>query len=330
MLARHPNEPFSRRRVTASVLATALLVAGIPADLARAETETQSKPDTPAIVVPKPPAWTQVKKSAQERGANPCDTPDPGLGAYEPWNREPSIGQMLVPRRKRKTYDVMIHFHGHEPVRKEWVRVMDSAILVGIDLGSGSGPYEETFETPDTFRTLVQSIERAVEKRHARVQRIGLSAWSAGYGAIQKILAVPEHRKRVDSVVLLDALHCGYSGASLNEPQLRPFMAFSQEAARRQKLMVVTHSSIIPPGYASTTETANYLVYTLGGKPRRARPRPSDPLGLELISRYSQGAFHVRGFSGNDKLDHCAHLGLYSDVLKVHVRPRWRSFSGAR
>ena len=92
--------------------------------------------------------------------------------------------------------------------------------------------------------------------------------------------------------------------------------------------MFVSHSSIIPPGYASTTETANYLISKLGGRPRKALPRRSDPMGLELISRYSRGNFHVCGYRGNDKMDHCAHIGLYRDVLKVHVSRRWNSPRG--
>lgn len=291
---------------------------------ARAEGTPNPGPAAP-FVAAKPPAWTQTQKSARERGENPCNTADPGFGSFERWNRGVSMGQVLLPKRARPVYDVMIHFHGHEPVRKEWVRVMDGTVLVGIDLGLGSGPYENTFRGGDAFRTLLQSLSNVLAKRKppGRIGRVGLSAWSAGYGAIQNILAVPEQQALVDTVVLLDGLHCGYSGRSLNEAQLRPFIQFAQKAATGQKLMVVTHSSIIPPGYASTTETANYLVHKLGGRPQPSRPRASDPLGLELISRYSRGTFHMRGFAGNDKMDHCAHLGLYRDVLKVHVLPRW-------
>ncbi|HEY8945807.1 MAG TPA: hypothetical protein VIM73_16170 [Polyangiaceae bacterium] len=312
------------RRVAVLVGAALFCAAPVPAK----HTEQRAKrEDSP--VVAKPPPWTQTQKSSKERGENPCNTPDPGFGMFERWSREPSMGQMIVPKRRRAVHDVMFHFHGHEPARKEWVRVMDRTVLVGIDLGLGSGPYEAAFRSPAAFRTLLESVERALAKRGARIGRIGLSAWSAGYGAIQNILAAPENQKRVDIVVLLDGLHCGYTGRSLNEGQLGPFLEFSRRAAAGRKLMVVTHSSIIPPGYASTTETANYLVHKLGGRPVRARARKSDPLGLELISRFSRGAFHVRGFAGNDTLDHCAHVGLYRDVLKVHVRPRW-SDGGAR
>src|SRR5262249_41683690 len=63
-------------------------------------------------------------------------------------------------------------------------------------------------------------------------------------------------------------------------------------------------------------------------KPTRTKPRGHDPMGLDLISRFSKGKFHVRGYAGNDKMDHCAHIGLYRDVLKVHVIPRWKSPRG--
>jgi hypothetical protein len=309
-------------------------------DQSKADEKPKPKSDPSKPIVEKPPAWTQKQKSVAERGGvNPCDTPDPGFGNYNKWSRDIAMGQMIAPKKggvnARGEFDVMIHFHGHEAVRKEWVQVMNTSVLVGIDLGLGSGPYETAFAPHGTLRSLVASVERAMAKSSgnssAHVRRLGLSAWSAGYGAIQSILGDPWARENVDTVVLLDGLHCGYAGRSLNELQIRPFIDFSREAAEGRRLMVVTHSSIIPPGYASTTETANYLIEKLGGHPHKAEPRASDPMGLELISRYSRGGFHVRGFSGNDKMDHCAQIGILRDVLKVHVKPRWSARTrGAR
>jgi hypothetical protein len=99
---------------------------------------------------------------------------------------------------------------------------------------------------------------------------------------------------------------------------------FARQAANGDKFMFVSHSSIIPPDYASTTQTANYLIWQMGGEPAHAVSRAGDPVGLDLISRYSRGEFYVRGFSGNDALDHCAHLSLYKDVLRSHIAPRWQ------
>ncbi len=277
----------------------------------------------------KPAPGTQVQKTVEERGVNPCDTPDPGFGNYARWEGGITMGQILMPlhgvARKDGDFDVMIHFHGHEPARKEWVQAMDHSVLVGIDLGLGSGAYETAFQAPDVFPRLVDSIERAVAKKAGRkdahARHIGLSAWSAGYGALQWILGQEFAKKRVDTVILLDGLHCGYLGPSLNGQQIAPFTEFAKLAAEGERFMFVSHSSIIPPGYASTTETASYLIHEIGGKPRTVHG--SGPAGMDLISRYSKGNFHVRGYSGNDKMDHCAQIVLYRDVLKVHVKPRW-------
>lgn len=288
-------------------------------------------PTAPAsFVAKKPPPSTQSSKSAVQRGGNPCNTPDPGFGNYDKWTRGIEMGQLIMPTSKRFArggkFDVVFHFHGHEAARKEWVTVMDGAVLVGIDLGLGSGPYESAFDAPDAFRRLLTSVERAVEKktgRPAQARKVGLSAWSAGYGAVQKILGQKYGKERVDAVVLLDGLHCGYQGQGLNALQIRAFSDFARESAAKRKLMFVSHSSIIPPGYASTTETASFLIHEVGGTPKASKGQ--GPLGLELISRYTQGNFHVRGFSGNDKMDHCAHLSLYRDVLKIHLKPRWNT-----
>ena len=285
-----------------------------------------------------PAPWTQTQKSAQERGVNPCYTPDPGFRLYDPWDRSPSMGQMITTQAggitKDGKFDVMFHFHGHDAVRKEWVQVMDGAVLVGIDLGIGSGPYEAAFRSTEAFARLVKSVEAGVAKKSgnssARVRKVGLSAWSAGYGAVGEILRTQYGQQLVDTVVLLDGLHCGYKGRSLNDWQLEPFLRFAKQAAQGNKLMFVSHSSIIPPGYASTTETAYYLVHGVNGQPQSTVPRAVDPMGLDLISRYDKGGFHVRGFKGNDKMDHCAHIGLMRDVLKVHVYKRWQSPKGRR
>jgi hypothetical protein len=285
-------------------------------------------------VAVKPGPETQTQKSAKDRGINPCLTPDPGFGSYRFWDRGVTVGQFIQPGRggltKSGQFDVMVHFHGHEAVRKEWVQVMDGAVLVGIDLGIGSGAYSGTFSNPHAFEALIHSVETTVAKKagvkSARVRHVGLSAWSAGYGAVGEILSQDYGKRVVDTVILLDGLHSGYEGRSLNAAQLKPFVDYAQRAADKRVMMFVSHSSIVPPGYASTTETAHYLVHRLGGRVRKQRGR--GPMGLEMIDRWSRGYFHMRGYVGNDKMDHCAHIGLLRDVLRTHVKKRWKSPKG--
>jgi hypothetical protein len=265
-------------------------------------------------------------------------TPDPGFGVYDPWGRGPSIGQVLLPHKggitKRGSFDVVIHFHGHEPIRKEFVKTADGIVLVGIDLGIGSGAYGSAFSAPYVFENLLGSVERAVAKhagvKTAKIRKLALSSWSAGYGALDQILRQPAGKK-VDAVILLDSLHAGYAdeqSGTLKTEQLTPFVAFAKKAAAKQAFMFMSHSSIIPPGYASTTEVANYMVAELHGKPKHTNRQ--DVLGLDMIDRFDKGNFHMRGYTGEDKPDHCAHIGLMADIVRVHLEPRWKTPKGRK
>ncbi|MBI5534636.1 MAG: hypothetical protein HY898_18060 [Deltaproteobacteria bacterium] len=260
-------------------------------------------------------------------------TRDPGFGIYDRWQNV-STGQMIAPQKggitRSCSFDLVVHFHGHEPVRKEFVKTATGQVLVGIDMGLGSGPYADGFADPSRFERLLSSVEAAMAKRtgkdHCSVRKLALSSWSAGYGAIWRILSQPAGRK-VDAVILLDSLHGGYTQTGeVADTMLEPFVAFARAAAARQKFMYLSHSSIQPPGYASTTEVARYLIKKLGGREKAAKR--DDVLGLEMYAKFDKGNFHVRGYGGDDKPDHCAHLGLMADVMRMRIEPRWHTPKG--
>jgi len=305
---------------------------------APARAKGDDKPTKKASFVPaKPTQASQTQKTVEERGGiNPCMTEDTGNGVYEPWSRAPSMGQVLIPARggvtKDGRFDVIVHFHGHDPARKEIVKATDGIIFVGITLGIGSGAYSQPFSAPDAFEDLIESVEEAVAKKRglkkAKARRIGLSAWSAGYGAVEMILRQKYGKDRVDSVILLDGLHAGYDAdGGLNAKQMDPFVDFARRAKAGKRFFYFSHSSIIPPDYASTTETAGYLVHKLGGKYKPGKRR-KERWGLEQTHKFDTGNVHIRGYDGNDKMDHCAHIGLLRDVVKVHLKPRWKTPKG--
>jgi len=249
-----------------------------------------------------------------------------------------SMGQMIAPKaggvRKDGGFDLVVHFHGHEPIRKEFVKTSKGVVLVGIDLGIGSGAYSNGFASPQTFTKLIASVEAEMAKRSgnpkAHVRKLALSSWSAGYGAIEQILR-QTGGKNIDALVLLDSLHAGYENEqqkTLKVAQIEPFIQFAKRASQGKTFMFMSHSSIIPPGYASTTEVASYVVSTLGGRPKKANRQ--DVLGLDMIDRFDKGNFHMRGYTGDDKPDHCAHIGLMADVIKSHIAPRWKTPRGSK
>jgi hypothetical protein len=329
------------------VAAAAWLFAAVPAAADDTAPAAENKPAT-LVTEPAPeakeaapaekPAGAAPSAPAKKRrgGINPCMTPDPGWGIYDGWSTAPSIGQMIAPHKggitKTGGFDLIVHFHGHEPIRKEFVKTAKGTVLVGIDLGIGSGVYQSTFSSPQVFTNLIASVEAAMAKKtgnpKAHVRKLALSSWSAGYGAIEQILRQPAGKK-VDAVVLLDSLHTGYvdeKAKTLKVPQIDPFLDFAKRASQKKVLMYMSHSSIIPPGYASTTEVANFVIAQLHGKPKKVKRE--DVLGLDMIDRFDKGNFHVRGYTGEDKPDHCAHIGLMADVVRVHLEPRWKTPRG--
>ena len=290
----------------------------------------------PGTTVAEPPPNTAKWREGRPGNVNPCNTPDPGWGIYDHWSSAPSIGQMIAPQvggvSKDGGFDLIVHFHGHEPIRKEFVKTAKGIVLVGIDLGIGSGPYSSTFSSPEVFERLLRSVEAEMAKRSgnkkAHVRKLALSSWSAGYGAVEQILRQPV-AKRVDAVILLDSLHTGYvspDSKAMVTSALEPFVAFAKQAAGGKRFMFQSYSSIIPPGYASTTETAHYVISELGGKPSKSTRK--DVLGLAMFERFDRGNYHARGYDGDDKPDHCAHIGLMKTVVGGHLNKRWNGPAG--
>ena len=285
----------------------------------------------PPWVLQPPAVENQGRSVVTADGSHPCSTTDPGFGNYQRWQQVAPMAHVLLPKQLRLAEDggfnALFHFHGREPARKEWVQVMNRAVLVAVDVGIDSESYRAAFSDPRTFGRVVQAVEQAValqtNRADARAHRLVVSSWSAGFGAVEQILGQPYGRQHVLGVVLLDGLHAGYDASSLDRVRLAPFVQFARAAAMEHRLMYISHSSVPAVGYASTTETANYLIYKLDARPDSVDQRGIDPLQLHRISSFSSGNFHARGFKGGTAADHCGHMALLRDVLRVHVNPLW-------
>jgi len=99
------------------------------------------------------------------------------------------------------------------------------------------------------------------------------------------------------------------------------FVRFAADAVAGEKQMWVTHSEVFPGTYASTTETADYLLAQLG-LTRRVVLREG-PIGMQQLSEVEQGGFHLAGFAGNSAPDHLDHQYAIGDWIR-RVR-RWLS-----
>lgn len=231
------------------------------------------------------------------------------------------LGTLFAPKglKLEGRVPLVIHFHGGTWLPEVAAARHSKTAVITLQLGAGSGVYSKPFTDPKRFAQLLKEAE---EKGGVTFEPVTLSAWSAGYGAIREILITPEHYDRVRAVLLLDGLHTGYVGgkpgpreSKLEEENLQVFVKFARDAMDGKKQMIVTHTEIFPGTFASTTETADYLLKELGLK--RTAVLKWGPMGTQQLSEVSKGKFLLHGYAGNSAPDHIDLLHALPDFLKL-------------
>jgi hypothetical protein len=220
--------------------------------------------------------------------------------------------------RTRADIDLVIHFHGAAWLPEQAVAALDGRTAAAVvNLGVGSGAYHRAFADASVFDSLLIGVTRelsAVTGKAVRVGRLTLVGYSAGHGAVRAILREPRHFARVDAVLLLDGMHTSYvpdgtvlaAGGAFDTTNLAAFAEFARAAMGGEKRFLVTHSEIFPGTFASTTETADWLLHTLG---LHRRPVLAwGPLGMQQLSEVRAGRFELLGFAGNTAPDHVDQL----------------------
>jgi hypothetical protein len=242
--------------------------------------------------------------------------------------------------------DVVVHFHAGQLAEREMKESGVRGVFVSCAFGIGTGGYTRAFEAPERFGQMMKALTRtlgAANKRNdIHLSHLALVSWSAGFAAVNRILAVPEWYAATDTVVLLDSLHTQYvdgrphmasqGSDHVDLKTLRRFTRFARDAAEGKKTMVITHSSIVPPSYASTTEATEALLAEVGVAGRVVSEGATNDPGWGLgggrmtaspTLRADAEGLHVRGFRGNGPHDHFDHLHLIGDTLRSWVVPRW-------
>src|SRR5437870_5803795 len=128
----------------------------------------------------------QYSHSAVERGGvEPCATQEVDTGAFDDW-MPLGKGRFIAPRDfgldQEGRFDLVIHLHGEEPVRRELVKSGARFVLYTLTLDP-SQSYAPPFSGSGLFQAIVSELEQAMSKRSGRAAHAGhvaLSAWSAG------------------------------------------------------------------------------------------------------------------------------------------------------
>jgi hypothetical protein len=237
-----------------------------------------------------------------------------------PGRREPlEIGTLFVPAalEHKRAAPLLIFFHGGKWL-PEAAAARDRMAVISIQIGAGSGVYVRAFTDPQRLQNLLREAE---QRAGIKLTPLTLGGWSAGCGAIREILKSPEAYARVDRVLAIDGIHTDYAEgkpgpleSKLGTENLENWVRLARDAMVGTKRLMVTHSEIFPGTFASTTETADYILAQLNLK-RRPVARWG-PMRTQVLSEVRAGRFLLLGFAGNTAPDHVDQLHSLPEYLK--------------
>jgi hypothetical protein len=286
-----------------------------------------------AQVTTPPPAAQNPSPMVESSRAHRRIAPRTLTGRYRsyagPLNKSVSI---YIPLKTRASspINLVVHFHGDSSIASVAVDELGkNSVAVAMTLGAGSGVYDRTYTNAAEYDSLMSSVRRVLETEFARAVTIGtvtLTGFSAGHGAVRAILRSPQHFADVDAVLLLDGMHTSYvpegtvvaNGGVLDSTNLVALTAFARAAMRGEKRFLVTHSEIFPGTFASTTETADYIIRALGLK--RMPVLRWGPVGMQQLSSVKSGRFEIQGYAGNAGPDHIDQFHAMPQLLKTLLK----------
>jgi uncharacterized protein YbbC (DUF1343 family) len=231
-----------------------------------------------------------------------------------------ALGTLFLPARLKLKSPVPILFFFHGPT---WVPEVAAAqngdtAVVAIQIGAGLRVYAQPFVDPKFFGNLLAEAET---KAGVKFGPITLAGWSAGNGAIRQIMSTPEYYDRVENAILIDGIHTNYVNgkpgpleSEINPAQLQTFVKMARDAVAGRKHVIITHTEIFPGTFASTTETADYILSQLGL--HRQPIVKFGPMGTQELSEVRAGNFLLIGFAGNSGPDHVDQLHSLPEFLK--------------
>lgn len=226
-------------------------------------------------------------------------------------------------------YDLIVHFHGLGKLQEGNLdRSQLNAAVVTVNLGVSTELYGNAFRDPQSFQRLLAETQEEIDKSGrapgARVDRIALSAWSAGFVSVAKIMSEPANAEKIDALIVADGFFTSLTNIkkrTVNSASLERFVTFAQAATKDEKLFAISHSSIPTVDYASTEETAAKLLeMTSNTKTPSSKVGPRNMHETYVVDR---GAFHVKGYEGVTAGDHIKQIQALGETLYPYLRSRW-------
>ena len=188
-----------------------------------------------------------------------------------------------------------------------------------LTIQSGKG-YKHLFEGKP--ETLQRWLDEAAKTAGMSWTEIIVTGWSNGCSGLRELLRSEAAATRIDRALFIDGIHTSYiSGkpgpleSNIDTQALTSIQSFARSAVAGRKRMLVVHGEIFPGTYASTTETADWLLREL--KVKRRPVLRWGPMKTQQLSEAKSGGFELLGFAGNSAPDHVDQLHTLGDWLEM-------------
>jgi hypothetical protein len=219
--------------------------------------------------------------------------------------------------------DVLVHFHGDTTTYVGQVKSAKlNTIVLTCNYGAASSAYQTPLTTnPSVYANMLTEALAKVQQQadfadNLQWDKLTVSSFSAGYGAVREILKNPTQFNDIDCLVSTDTIYASYTSNLDHTPldsQMVNFRSFAQQAKIGAKTMFLTHSQVPTPGYCSTIDTADDILSFIGVAPTATSEIGAG--GVQYYRKAAAGNFKMYGATGSDGTSHLLHLQQSSQWL---------------
>lgn len=227
-------------------------------------------------------------------------------------------------QRPGQVADVIVHFHGDPQTywnNAQWANL--NAIIVTVNYSGLSSAYTTPFSNtahPTAFQSLLDQALASVRAEsdisdNLIWDKIAVSSFSAGYGAVREILKSSTYRSEIGSLLAADSLYASTAAdGTPDDSQMVDYKTFALAAKNGQKTFLFSHSQVPTYTYETTGECGDELMQYLGISPTAYT---ANGLGTLNYYRHAQtGNFRLWGAVGQEPNDHLEHLRYIGDFLE--------------
>lgn len=228
---------------------------------------------------------------------------------------------VYIPKGWKAGRDISVRMHFHTA---GWL-ISQEAVATGLDgplvvwnRSGASSAYRVPFEDKERiFRILVKVVELAGKygaPEGAKIGRIDITSFSAGYGAVREIIKNPAIFKLIRRVVLCDSIYAslepGLKERRAKTEDVEAWFPLAKAAVRGEKEFLMSFSEV-PTSYASTSECGARIAEEVGGV---FWPVPTPPPVRPVLDEYrctqrlDMGGLHLWQYPGSDGTCHVRHV----------------------